>query len=450
MATTTTKLALTKPDGTDLVDIAVLNANADKIDAASGATICTSSTRPASPFNGQVIFETDTLNALVYRLSTTSWNILGGSTVASEPPAGAGNGNFWWDSDNGKLYIYYSDGNSSQWVSVMPSQTVVDVTQNYIINGAFDIWQRGTGLLTATGTTNGFVSDRWQMFRAGFASGASCYKPSGPLGFQSAARVQRDASNTSTAVLFLAQTLESINSIPLAGKTVTLSFYAKAGANYSSASSALTANIAQGTGTDQNVASGFSGSLGAAASSTVTLTTSWQRFSVTGTVNVASTQLGVYFSYTPVGTAGASDYYEITGVQLEAGPIATAFRRNAPSIEAELAACRRYYYRITAESTFGILTSGAASGPSGGYFIVKYPVKLRTAVTAYEYANVAVCRFGDPHTAVTSFSMDANVNNTEFSGAGWTVSGTPFTKGDVVAALGNSNGAAYLGFSAEL
>jgi hypothetical protein len=130
VATTTTKLALTKPDGTDLVDIAVLNANADKIDTASGAFVCTSTTRPASPWNGQLIFETDTLNALVYRTSSTSWNIVGGSTVSSDPPANAGSGNFWWDSDNGKLYIYYNDGNTSQWVSANSNTSGVPIVGN--------------------------------------------------------------------------------------------------------------------------------------------------------------------------------------------------------------------------------------------------------------------------------------------------------------------------------
>lgn len=73
MATTTSRLALTKPAGTDSVDVAVLNGNADKIDAAIGAKICTSGTRPSSPYDGQVIYETDTSKAFVYIAASSTW-----------------------------------------------------------------------------------------------------------------------------------------------------------------------------------------------------------------------------------------------------------------------------------------------------------------------------------------------------------------------------------------
>lgn len=65
MATFTTKLALRKPNPTpvtgDLVDAAAdLNTNWDKVDAAVGMVICTSTTRPSTPFVSQPAYETDT------------------------------------------------------------------------------------------------------------------------------------------------------------------------------------------------------------------------------------------------------------------------------------------------------------------------------------------------------------------------------------------------------
>jgi len=66
MATNTTKLGLIKPDFVDVVDISELNSNADDIDAAVGAAVVTSSTRPAVPWSGQIIHETDTDKTLVW------------------------------------------------------------------------------------------------------------------------------------------------------------------------------------------------------------------------------------------------------------------------------------------------------------------------------------------------------------------------------------------------
>lgn len=71
MATTTTRLGLRKPDPDpftgDFVDAqADLNDNWDNIDGKMGYTICTSGTRPGTPFEGQPIIETDTGDAYVW------------------------------------------------------------------------------------------------------------------------------------------------------------------------------------------------------------------------------------------------------------------------------------------------------------------------------------------------------------------------------------------------
>jgi hypothetical protein len=51
---------LTKPDPDDDYDVAVANGNMDILDTAPAkAAVCTSGSRPASPTNGDVIFETD-------------------------------------------------------------------------------------------------------------------------------------------------------------------------------------------------------------------------------------------------------------------------------------------------------------------------------------------------------------------------------------------------------
>lgn len=61
MSTSTAKLQLHKPDPTEKVNVDQdLNANWDKLDNDTGFFVCTSATRPASPYQGQQIYETDT------------------------------------------------------------------------------------------------------------------------------------------------------------------------------------------------------------------------------------------------------------------------------------------------------------------------------------------------------------------------------------------------------
>jgi hypothetical protein len=79
MATNTTKLGLIKPDFDDVVDVSELNDNFDDIDAAVGSTIVTSTTRPTSPWDGQIIYETDTKKSLVW--DGSAWQPAGGSGV---------------------------------------------------------------------------------------------------------------------------------------------------------------------------------------------------------------------------------------------------------------------------------------------------------------------------------------------------------------------------------
>jgi hypothetical protein len=61
MATNTTRLSLRKPATSDNVDVGLdLNDNWDKVDQNVGLRVCTSATRPGTPFTGQQIYETDT------------------------------------------------------------------------------------------------------------------------------------------------------------------------------------------------------------------------------------------------------------------------------------------------------------------------------------------------------------------------------------------------------
>jgi hypothetical protein len=217
---------------------------------------------------------------------------------------------------------------------------------NGIINGGMDIWQRGTSF-ALTYPSIAYTADRWLGRHLG-TNVTYTQQTSGLTGIQYSLRVQRPNATTGTNAQQIYYLFETADSYRYAGETITLSFWAKAGANFSATSSLLYGEIYSGTGTNQNITQGaFTGQV-QVASQGKTLTTSWQRFSITGTVGATATQIALIFGSTPTGTAGANDWFEITGVQVELGSVATSFKRSGSgggTIQGELAACQRYYWR---------------------------------------------------------------------------------------------------------
>jgi hypothetical protein len=165
-----------------------------------------------------------------------------------------------------------------------------------------------------------------------------------------------------------------------ASTTYTFSFYARRGANYSPTSNNLNVYLATGTGTDQNVITGFTGN-SYIVNTTAALTTTWTRYSYTATVGVTATQLATYFTMSPTGTAGAADFFEVTGVQLEVGSVATPFHTYAATIQGELSACQRYYETRNNSIWSGNVTSGSNYYLDIPFAVVKRGTPTITLVT---------------------------------------------------------------------
>lgn len=209
---------------------------------------------------------------------------------------------------------------------------------NLLDNGAFQIWQRGTSI--AVTSSGNFSADRWGFARGAGATGATVTRQTG-VSARYACRVQRDSGNASAQAVVLLQSVETENSIPAAGRTVTLSFKARCGANFSPTSSLFSVTLLSGTGTDQSLLSAaFTGSA-SPISQTATASTSQATYQYTATVPAGTTELGVQFSFTPTGTAGANDWIEFEEVQLVIGDYAGNYPYRA--IAEELAICRRYF-----------------------------------------------------------------------------------------------------------
>jgi hypothetical protein len=325
------------------------------------------------------------------------------------------------------------------------------VNFNPVLNSAMQVWQRGTSPTFTANNSQNYQMDRWAVYSldSGRTITRQVTGDTTNLPFiQYCARVQRTNGSTLTSYISPYQPMESINSIPFAGKTVTFSFYARRGANYSAASNALNYRLVTGTGTDENIIyPGYTGNV-LAIDQTATLTTTWQRFSYTATLNSTITEITPQFIYQPVGTAGAADYFEFTGVQIEVGSVATPFKTYAGTLQGELAACQRYY-QLLATGTSKVIGMATALTGSTLYSVVPTKVSMRTAPTISQTTGTNY--YGAVGNAATdnfdSFSALSNASPESFRLD--ITSGVSLTAGYAYW-LESTNASAFLAIQAEL
>lgn len=275
--------------------------------------------------------------------------------------------------------------------------------RNLIVCGDFGTcpWQRGATSGTVN-TTATYWADNWFGWANNAGSTLVMTKQTVAnttlTNFSAALQAQRTAANANTTQICVGQTVETLNVSAIAGQTVTLSFHAVAGANFSAASSNLQVSIVGGTGTDQGAASLLAGTwTGQSSIVNQTLTpisTTWGRVALTAFVPQTTTELAIEVCYTPVGTAGANDLFQITGVQLEQAPAgtiggltgtlalnaATPFEKRAPSVDTFLA--QRYLYVMAdAAATVRMPCMGQASTTTNVFYVCTLPVPMRTTPT---------------------------------------------------------------------
>ena len=269
--------------------------------------------------------------------------------------------------------------------------------RNLLINGDMNIWQRGTSVPIGT---LGYTADRW--YHQSYNGAVISRQPTNDLTrlptTRYCSRVLRNSGVTAVNFMYFTQSMETAQSVKLAGQTATLSFWARAGAGMTSTT--FTATIFYGTGIDQNLIAGYTGQA-TAFTRNVTLTTTWQKFVLTGNVPTTATEVAFVCGYTPVGTAPANDYFEITNVQLEANVQPTPFEHRP--IGVELALCQRYYEKSydlgTAPATVtetGVHRHSGSGNASGRHYV---PIRFKVEKRANDYTVTTY----DPTTAGSSW-----------------------------------------------
>jgi len=342
--------------------------------------------------------------------------------------------------------------------------------RNRIINGDMRIDQRNNGaVVTGYGL---FLADRFQVSNSGGETAAFNLQrdSDAPAGFTNSIRLTVTTAQASMAAnqrVEIRQRIEGFNVADFnfgaaSAATVTLSFWVRTsiagthggsifnGAANRSYPFAYTVNAANTwefktitlagdtTGTwakDNSSGLVVNWCMGAGADrlGTAGAWNSNQNFGVTGQVQV-------------IATSGAT--FQLTGVQLEAGSVATPFERRP--FGTELALCQRYYYKLQATSLNAFFGVGFCDSTTGAFGITHFPVPMRAAPSALEQSGTA------SHYQVTKTAANIVCNSvpTFSNGELFSVRTSFTTSGSLTAGQGSilrsADSTAFLAWSAEL
>jgi hypothetical protein len=283
-------------------------------------------------------------------------------------------------------FLDAAGGNTATINGMTPTAQSLQGFRNRIINGNMVIDQRNAGAAVTTTGAGIYFVDRWTGFRnnAGWSVQQVADAPSG---FVNSLRVTTTTANAGSVAL-VQQWFEGNNVADLgfgtaSASTVTLSFWVK-----SSVTGTFAVNLANGATNRSYVATYTINAANTWEYKTVTVagdtTGTWATNNTAGlrvlfnigtggsATTAGSWQTGdLIRTSTSVGTEGTLNAtWQVTGVQLEAGSVATPFERR--DYGRELMLCQRYYEKsyntdvaVGASTSVGQFTSMVAYYAAG-------------------------------------------------------------------------------------
>lgn len=255
--------------------------------------------------------------------------------------------------------------------------------RNQIINGDYRVWQRGQGpFSTSVPSSSIYSADRWYVSTNRIALEKYSNSADMPPGFTSSIKAI-SAGNFSCA-----QGVElypqGTNAQFVKGSTWTLSFWARG----------------DDSGTDVQVIGQFADTINGSGSVEIFDVTGedslraenpWKRLSYTFTIDkdASATNIG-FFAYIRASTT--TKKFQITGVQLEPGPVATPFEHRP--IGTELALCQRYYISVNLPSgVYHYICQGMMDNSNQASGIYQLPTPMRSDPTFNSIGGIAVRGF---------------------------------------------------------
>jgi len=306
--------------------------------------------------------------------------------------------------------------------------------KNYLINGNFDMWQYGTSQ-----TTSGYGSDdRWSNLNVGSTKTHSMVNATDTeRALFSASKFSRTVVTSVAGADSQAGKRQSVENVTLlAGKTVTLSFWAKADGNKN-----IAIRLFQvfGTGGSPSVDISSNQQL-------IQLTTTWQKKTIvlnipsiigktlgTDGVHTSSTGLKFYFDAGSnivlnegvTGMGQQSGTFDIAQIKLEDGSVATdGWHPYDGEFGGEVQACQRYYeksFNLTTTPSNGATTTSFSTEEGlfsyssmnglleGGFCAFKSEKRVVPTVVKYGNSNGHWCMVEAANTSLRQF--DATLSN---------------------------------------
>jgi hypothetical protein len=318
-------------------------------------------------------------------------------------------------------------GNTAQINGMTPTAQSLQGFRNRILNGGMVIDQRNAGASVTGGVGYTFPVDRFRFYSASASKLSGQRSTVAPNGFTNSMLLTSLAATTPAAgdEYHATQNIEGFNVADLgfgtaSAQSVTLSFEVRSSLTGTFAGSLSNANgsrayvftytISAANTWEQKtitVAGDTSGTWGT--ENGTGLRVLWDLGSGSNYNGTAGVWAGSFVTRTSgavsvVGTSGATFY--ITGVQLEAGSVATPFERRPYGTE--LALCQRYFENfVVPDGSGGYLGMGMLWSTNQGRLIIPYKVPKRAAPTNTASGTLL---FGDSTGTgvMTSFSFDAS------------------------------------------
>lgn len=328
----------------------------------------------------------------------------------------------------------------------------IGMARQAIINGNFDVWQRGTSFTASANNDDVYTADRWNLI----SDGNDAVDVSREAVTDLAGSTYAIKLDTETAKRYgIVQFIENVDAIKLKGKTVSLSFKAKSAniaalratvLTWASTADAVTSDVVASWDATPTWAANWADN---ATPADLAVGTSWTTCKVEGIVLDESTVNNVAVVIWTPNEETIGDIVYVSQIQLNEGSVALPFQPK--SFEEELRACKRFCYRMTsADAAYTPFGTGQAYAATNAAIRFYHPIEMRIKPTLTYSAAADFVLTTNVDGAVAVTGVTANIDTKHSSTHNFEASGGGLTAGNSSTLLSNNKTTAWIQFTSEL